>query len=660
MDLFSSTPGAPAPLAFRMRPRTLDEFVGQEHIVGKGRLLRRVIQADQVSSLIFYGPPGTGKTTLAQVIANSTKSHFITMNAVLAGVKELRESIEVAKEEPGPLRPAHHAVRRRGAPLEQGPAGRAAAVGGERHGHPGRRDHREPLLRGQPRPRQPQQDLPAQAAHGGGPARGRARRRQRSPSAGTARGRSRSPRRPLDHLVKISNGDARSLLNALELAVETTPAHFPPPAGEEIVITREIAEESIQRKVVLYDKEGDYHFDTISAYIKSVRGSDPDAALYWLARMVLAGEDPHYIFRRMLILASEDVGMADPQALAVRRVGRGRLRPGGHAGGTVSPGPRDALPGHGAEVQLVDGILRRARAAGIRTARRARRPITCGTPAGTRKASATGRATCTPTPSRITGWPSSTSRQPPGQGVLLAVRRGTGGGDPRRSPAPPGDPDRHGPGAAQRRGADILLRGDIQRALDRAAFRRPADRAHRDPGPDLRAPRRSSGTAASWTRMRARGLLLWEALRRAPEGGVWGIVATDGGSGTARAPHEGAGAGGAPGDPSDRAGPSWSWHAPRLLRPEQSGVPRPGARPSVSISSSGRDLFTRAAGRRSPAPAALPAVAAGTGRGAFDRPGHPAPRTAALCRSSQLEAAAAAEARRRPKSAPTRIRRMTW
>jgi putative ATPase len=119
----------------------------------------------------------------------------------------------------------------------------------------------------------------------------------------------------LDHLVKIANGDARSLLNAIELAVETTPERFPPPAGEEIIITREIAEESIQRKVVLYDKEGDYHFDTISAYIKSVRGSDPDAALYWLARMVLAGEDPHYIFRRMLILASEDVGMADPEAL---------------------------------------------------------------------------------------------------------------------------------------------------------------------------------------------------------------------------------------------------------------------------------------------------------------------------------------------------------
>ena len=119
----------------------------------------------------------------------------------------------------------------------------------------------------------------------------------------------------LDHLVKISNGDARSLLNAVELAVETTPAKFPPPAGEEILVTREIAEESIQRKVVLYDKEGDYHFDTISAYIKSVRGSDPDAALYWLARMVLAGEDPHYVFRRMLILASEDVGMADPNAL---------------------------------------------------------------------------------------------------------------------------------------------------------------------------------------------------------------------------------------------------------------------------------------------------------------------------------------------------------
>ena len=129
----------------------------------------------------------------------------------------------------------------------------------------------------------------------------------------------RSSRQALEHLVDVSGGDARTLLNALELAVETTPERFPPPPGQAIRVTLSIAEESIQRRVVLYDKEGDYHFDTISAFIKSLRGSDPDAALYWMARMVYAGEDPRFLFRRMLIFASEDVGLADPQALAVTR-----------------------------------------------------------------------------------------------------------------------------------------------------------------------------------------------------------------------------------------------------------------------------------------------------------------------------------------------------
>jgi len=316
MDLFSSAPGAPAPLAFRMRPRTLDEFVGQEHIVGKGRLLRRVIQADQVSSLIFYGPPGTGKTTLAQVIANSTKSHFITMNAVLAGVKDLREAIETAKEHRDLygrrttlfVDEVHRWNKaQQDALLPWVENGTVILVGATTE-NPYFEVNRALVSRSRIFQLKPltEEDLHevaraalADAERGYG-----AFRVEISPDA-------------LDHLVKISNGDARSLLNALELAVETTPEHFPPPAGERIVITREIAEESIQRKVVLYDKEGDYHFDTISAFIKSVRGSDPDAAWYWLARMVLAGEDPHYIFRRMLILASEDVGMADSQALAV-------------------------------------------------------------------------------------------------------------------------------------------------------------------------------------------------------------------------------------------------------------------------------------------------------------------------------------------------------
>jgi putative ATPase len=314
MDLFSSAPGAPAPLAFRMRPRTLDEFVGQEHIVGKGRLLRRVIQADQVSSLIFYGPPGTGKTTLAQVIANSTKSHFITMNAVLAGVKELRESIEVAKTNRDMygrrttlfVDEVHRWNKaQQDALLPWVENGTVILVGATTE-NPYFEVNRALVSRSRIFQLTPLTEADLRAV---------AQAAVNDPERGYGAWKVTLTEEALDHLVKISNGDARSLLNALELAVETTPLKFPPPAGEQIVITREIAEESIQRKVVLYDKEGDYHFDTISAYIKSVRGSDPDAALYWLARMVLAGEDPHYVFRRMLILASEDVGMADPNAL---------------------------------------------------------------------------------------------------------------------------------------------------------------------------------------------------------------------------------------------------------------------------------------------------------------------------------------------------------
>jgi putative ATPase len=314
MDLFSSTPGAPAPLAFRMRPRTLDEFVGQEHIVGKGRLLRRVIQADQVSSLIFYGPPGTGKTTLAQVIANSTKSHFITMNAVLAGVKELRESIEVAKKNRDLygrrttlfVDEVHRWNKaQQDALLPWVENGTVILIGATTE-NPYFEVNRALVSRSRIFQLKPLSEDDLRAV---------ARAACTDVERGYGAWKVTLTDEALDHLVQISNGDARSLLNAIELAVETTPERFPPPPGGEITITREIAEESIQRKVVLYDKEGDYHFDTISAYIKSIRGSDPDAALYWLARMVLAGEDPHYIFRRMLILASEDVGMADPQAL---------------------------------------------------------------------------------------------------------------------------------------------------------------------------------------------------------------------------------------------------------------------------------------------------------------------------------------------------------
>jgi putative ATPase len=304
------------PLAARMRPRTLAEFVGQEHILGEGRLLRRAIQADQLSSLIFYGPPGTGKTTLARVIANTTRSRFESINAVLAGVKEIREVTARAEEQ----RRLHgrrtilfvDEVHRwnkaqQDALLPWVENGTVVLIGATTE-NPFFEVNRALVSRSrvfQLTPLGPD-DLRAVA-----------RAALEDPERGYGSLSVQIDGEALEHLVDVSGGDARTLLNALELAVETTPDRFPPPPGVPVRITLEIAEESIQRRVVLYDKEGDYHFDTISAFIKSLRGSDPDAALYWMARMLYAGEDPRFILRRMLIFASEDVGLADPSALAV-------------------------------------------------------------------------------------------------------------------------------------------------------------------------------------------------------------------------------------------------------------------------------------------------------------------------------------------------------
>jgi putative ATPase len=317
-DLFDAAGGAgrAEPLAFRMRPRTIEEFVGQEHILGPGRLLRRAIQADQLASLIFYGPPGTGKTTLARVIANSTRSHFVSINAVLAGVKEIREATAEADS-----RRKHHGRRtilfvdevhrwnkaQQDALLPWVENGTVILIGATTE-NPFFEVNRALVSRSRIFQLKPlrREDLLAIAEHA-------LKDRERGYGAYQVTIEPGA----LQHLVDVSGGDARTLLNALELAVETTPQRFPPPPGEAIPITLAIAEESIQRRVVLYDKEGDYHFDTISAFIKSLRGSDPDAALYWMARMVYAGEDPRFLFRRMLIFASEDVGLADPQALAV-------------------------------------------------------------------------------------------------------------------------------------------------------------------------------------------------------------------------------------------------------------------------------------------------------------------------------------------------------
>ena len=301
-----------APLAHRTRPRTLEEFVGQEHIVGPGRLLRRAIQADQLSSLIFYGPPGTGKTTLAMVIAGSTRSHFITINAVLAGVAQIREAVKDAmarSRERGQrttlfVDEVHRWNKaQQDALLPHVEKGTIILIGATTE-NPYFEVNKALVSRSrifQLRPLDPA-DL---------------RRVADQALADEQRGYGaldvRVDEDALDHLVDVANGDARSVLNALELAVETTT----PDAGGVIRVSLAVAEESIQRRAVLYDKEGDAHYDTISAFIKSVRGSDPDAALYWMAKMVYAGEDPRFIFRRMAILATEDVGMADPDAARV-------------------------------------------------------------------------------------------------------------------------------------------------------------------------------------------------------------------------------------------------------------------------------------------------------------------------------------------------------
>ena len=303
---------AESPLANRMRPRTLEEYVGQEHIIGPGRLLRRAIQADQLSSLIFYGPPGTGKTTLAMVIANTTSSHFITINAVLAGVKEIRQAIADAQDRRNLYNQrttlfvdeVHRWNKaQQDALLPHVERGTIILIGATTE-NPFFEVNKALVSRSRIFQLKPLEErhlrmIVAQTV------------------ADKARGYGnlniRFEEDALDHLVQVANGDARSLLNALELALETTE-----PDGEGVVhIDLAVAEESIQQRAVLYDKDGDVHYDTISAFIKSLRGSDPDAAMYWMAKMVYAGEDPRFIFRRMGIFAGEDVGLADPNAASV-------------------------------------------------------------------------------------------------------------------------------------------------------------------------------------------------------------------------------------------------------------------------------------------------------------------------------------------------------
>jgi len=317
MDLFDynlqQRQATEAPLAARLRPRTLDEFIGQEEIVGPGRLLRRAIQADRLfASILFWGPPGTGKTTLAQIIANTTRAHFTSLNAVLAGIAELRTVIAEAKE-----RRKLHGLRtilfvdevhrwnkaQQDALLPHVEDGTLILIGATTEN-----PYFEVIGALVSRSRIFQLK-----------ALGEAEVARILEHALTDKERGYGNRRIVlheaarQHLISVAGGDARNALNALELAVETTP----PDADGVIQVTLEVAQESIQRRAVLYDKDGDAHYDTISAFIKSVRGSDPDAALYWLAKMLYAGESPRFILRRLVILAGEDIGLADPLGLVV-------------------------------------------------------------------------------------------------------------------------------------------------------------------------------------------------------------------------------------------------------------------------------------------------------------------------------------------------------
>ena len=300
------------PLAARMRPTSLDTFVGQEDIVGEGRLLRRAIEADQLSSIILWGPPGTGKTTLGQIIAAHTRSRFLTLNAVLSGVKDIREAIASAQDIWKTQRArtilfideVHRWNKaQQDALLPHVENGTIILIGATTEN-----PYFEVI-----KPLVSRSRIFALTALAAGQIARILRQALEDPVRGYGARRIAITADALAHLSDVAQGDARSALNALELAVETTR-----PDGDGVItIDLAVAEESIQRRALLYDKDGDVHYDTVSAFIKSLRGSDPDAALYWMARMLYSGEDPRFIARRMLIFASEDVGMADPQALQV-------------------------------------------------------------------------------------------------------------------------------------------------------------------------------------------------------------------------------------------------------------------------------------------------------------------------------------------------------
>ena len=298
------------PLAERMRPINLDEFVGQKHIVGKGKILNRAIESDKLTSAIFYGPPGTGKTTLAKIIANTTNNNFTTLNAVTSGIKDIKEKVSYAVDELSIynkrtilfIDEIHRFNKaQQDALLPYVENGTIVLIGATTE-NPYFEVNSALISRSlvfefknidiEDIKSVIRKSLTDKRGYGG-------RKVEIDEDA-------------LNHIAQYSNGDIRSALNALELGAETTDE-----IDGIIKISIDVASECIQRKKLNYDKTGDNHYDTISAFIKSMRGTDPDAAVYWLAKMIKAGEDPKFIARRIIICASEDVGNADPRALEV-------------------------------------------------------------------------------------------------------------------------------------------------------------------------------------------------------------------------------------------------------------------------------------------------------------------------------------------------------
>jgi putative ATPase len=304
-----------APLAVRLRPRTLDEFAGQEHFVGPGKLLRRMLEADRLTSAIFYGPPGTGKTTLAQIVAASTRAAFEQVNAAAVGVKEIREIIDRAKQrlEASGQRTVlfidelHRFNRAQQDVLLPDVENGIIILIGATTENPFFAVNSPLVSRSQIFQFQPLTEDTVKTL---------VRRAIADPTNGFGRLKIDISEEAIDHWATMSDGDARRALTALEIAVLSQQSRAAAP-GAAIRIDLDVAEQSIQRKALQYDGTGDAHYDTASAFIKSMRGSDPDAAVYWLACMLEAGEDPRFIARRIAICAAEDVGNADPMALVL-------------------------------------------------------------------------------------------------------------------------------------------------------------------------------------------------------------------------------------------------------------------------------------------------------------------------------------------------------